>query len=102
MHREQDEGDEKLILSLEMPATNCPARDKILAVVRNSARESRPRRGRESFEGRREYPCNIAGFLDFRTSFLRCSRKNNGVCGIGTASSFNIRINVAVIGSRKI
>jgi len=33
-------GDEKSILSLEMPATNCPARDKILAVVRNSARES--------------------------------------------------------------
>lgn len=37
---EQDgDEDEKSILSLEMPATNCPARDKILAVVRNSARD---------------------------------------------------------------
>lgn len=95
---------EKSILSLEMPATNCPARDKILDVVRNSARESRPRRGRESFEGRHEYLCNIAGFLDFRApSFFRCNRKNNEVRVIRTASSwFNIRINVAAVGSGKI
>lgn len=61
-------GDEKSILSLEMPATNCPARDKILAVVRNSARESRPRRGRESFGGRHEYLCNTS--RDLSTSVI--------------------------------
>lgn len=39
----------------------------------------------------------------FGAPFFRCSRKNNGDRVIGTASSwFDIRINVAMVGSRKI
>lgn len=76
--------DEKSIFSLEIPATNCPAWNKILAVVRNSPRESRIRPGeRESLEGRRTgsiYATSLAGieFVFLFFVFFWNIRKSNG------------------------
>lgn len=77
-HCEQDgDGDEKSILSLEMPTTNCPARDKILAVVRNSARKSPTRTWilRRTQGRRTRVPMQRRGISRFQFLFFGVAEK---------------------------
>lgn len=102
--------DEKSILSLEMPATNCPARDKILAVVWNSAREFLPSFDGDvnPFEGRRtdarEYlyvqRLSAGTISRFKSFFSEQPKKQREPRNWTAFSWFDIRIDVVAVRRR--